>query len=102
MIDTIAKAHLLDEPARIVGTEQQADLAPPWRRLVSPARLKHGTVPVMATKAERRAARERVSVYHQTQLAELLSHVAAARKSSLILGLSTSLKSCAPFSSSPG
>jgi len=31
----------------------------------------------MATKAERRAARERVSAYHQSQLAELLSHVAA-------------------------
>lgn len=32
----------------------------------------------MATKAERRAARERVSAYHQAQLAELLSHVGAA------------------------
>jgi hypothetical protein len=31
----------------------------------------------MATKAERRAARERVSAYHQSQLAELLSHVGA-------------------------
>jgi len=31
----------------------------------------------MATKAERRAARERVSAYHQSQLAELLNHVAA-------------------------
>jgi hypothetical protein len=29
----------------------------------------------MATKAERRAARERVSAYHQSQLAELLSHL---------------------------
>ncbi len=29
----------------------------------------------MATKAERRAARERVSVYHQSQLAGRLSHV---------------------------
>jgi hypothetical protein len=27
--------------------------------------LKHGTVRVMATKAERRAARERVSAYHE-------------------------------------
>ena len=48
----------------------------PWCRLVSPgrgpARLKHGTVPVMATKAERRAARERVSACHESQLAELL------------------------------
>jgi hypothetical protein len=42
-----------------------------------PARLKHGTVPVMATNAERRVARERVSAYHQSQLAELLSHVGA-------------------------
>lgn len=32
----------------------------------------------MGTKAERRAARERVSAYHQAQLTELLSHVAAA------------------------
>ena len=32
----------------------------------------------MGTKAERRAARGRVSAYHQSQLAELLSHVAAA------------------------
>jgi hypothetical protein len=31
----------------------------------------------MATKAERRAARERVSAYHQSQLAGHLSHVAA-------------------------
>ena len=31
----------------------------------------------MATKAERRAARERVSAYHQSQLAELLSHAGA-------------------------
>ena len=32
----------------------------------------------MGTKAERRAAHERVSAYHQAQLAELLSHVTAA------------------------
>jgi len=32
----------------------------------------------VGTKTERRAARERVSAYHQSQLAELLSHVAAA------------------------
>ena len=31
----------------------------------------------MATKAERRAARERVSAYHQSQLAGLLGHVGA-------------------------
>ena len=32
----------------------------------------------MGTSAERRAARERVSAYHQSQLAELLNHAAAA------------------------
>jgi hypothetical protein len=32
----------------------------------------------VSTKAERRAARERVSAYHQSRLAELLSHVGAA------------------------
>ena len=32
----------------------------------------------MGTKAERRAAHERVSAYHQAQLAELLSHIEAA------------------------
>jgi thiamine pyrophosphate-dependent acetolactate synthase large subunit-like protein len=32
----------------------------------------------VATNAERRAARERVSAYHQAQLAELLSHVGTA------------------------
>ena len=38
------------------------------------------TVPsrIMGAKAERRAAREQVSAYHQARLAELLSHVAAA------------------------
>jgi len=41
-------------------------------------RLEYGTVPIVGTTAERRAARERVSAYHQPQLAELLSHVAAA------------------------
>ena len=39
--------------------------------------MKHGTVRVMATKAERRAARERVSAYHESQLAGLLGHVGA-------------------------
>ena len=39
--------------------------------------MKHGTVPVMATQAERRAARERVSAYHQSQLAGLLGRVGA-------------------------
>ena len=33
---------------------------------------------MVGTKAERRAARERVSAYHQAQLGELLSHVGAA------------------------
>jgi hypothetical protein len=32
----------------------------------------------VATNAERRAARERVSAYHQAELTELLSHVGAA------------------------
>lgn len=32
----------------------------------------------MGTKAERRAARERVSTYHQARLAELIEHIAAA------------------------
>jgi hypothetical protein len=39
--------------------------------------LKHGTVRVMAAKAGRRAARERVSAYHESQLAGLLGHVGA-------------------------
>jgi hypothetical protein len=34
--------------------------------------------PCRGHSAERRAARERVSAYHQSQLAELLTHVAAA------------------------
>ena len=32
----------------------------------------------MGSKAERRAARERVNAYHQAELAELLGHVAGA------------------------
>ena len=32
----------------------------------------------MATNAQRRAARDRVSAYHQAQLTELLGHVGAA------------------------
>jgi len=32
----------------------------------------------VGTKAERRAAQERVSAYHQPQLARLLSHIGAA------------------------
>jgi hypothetical protein len=39
--------------------------------------LEHGTVLIVGTMAERHAARERVSAYHQAQLAELLSHVTA-------------------------
>jgi hypothetical protein len=46
----------------------------PW---LSSGPLKHGTVRVMATEAERRAARERVSAYHESQLAGLLGHVGA-------------------------
>lgn len=34
--------------------------------------------PIVATKAERRAARERASAYHQAQLADLLRHVGEA------------------------
>jgi len=53
----------------------------PWCRVVSSGRglaqLKHGTVAVMAANAERRAARERVSAYHESQLAGLLGHVGA-------------------------
>src|SRR5262249_43324645 len=47
------------------------------RARVQPGRG-HGTVPIVGTEAERRAARERVSAYHHAQLAELLAHVAAA------------------------
>jgi hypothetical protein len=71
------------EQARIAaGTEQQVDLrrCPGVSQRASAGgrpRLKHGTVPVMATKAERRAARERVSAYHQSQLAGLLGRVGA-------------------------
>ena len=43
-----------------------------------PAWPGHGTVPIVSSKAERHAARERVSAYHQSQLAGLLSHVGAA------------------------
>jgi len=39
--------------------------------------LKHGTVPIMATKAERRAARERVTADHESQPAGLLGHAGA-------------------------
>ena len=44
----------------------------------APDLVQHGSVAIVGTKAERRAARERVSAYHQAQLAQLLSHVAAA------------------------
>jgi hypothetical protein len=40
--------------------------------------LERCTLQAVGTKAERHAARERVSAYHQAQLAELLTHVAAA------------------------
>jgi hypothetical protein len=49
-----------------------------WAAGPRPVWLGHGTVPVVGTSAERRAARERVSAYHQSQLAGLLTHVAAA------------------------
>jgi hypothetical protein len=44
----------------------------------APSRAEHSTVPIMGTKSERRAARERVSAYHHAQLAELLIHVGVA------------------------
>ena len=47
-------------------------------RAPAPDRLGHGTVPDQGTKAERQAARERVSAYHQAELAELLTNVVAA------------------------
>lgn len=45
-----------------------------------PAPEGYDTVPsqIMGTKAERRAAHERVSAYHQAQLGELLINVTAA------------------------
>ena len=44
----------------------------------APDLVEHSSVGIVGTKAERRAARERVSAYHQAQLAQLLSHVVAA------------------------
>ena len=58
--------------------------APSGRLLVlgpgRPRRIGWDTVPsqIMGTKAERQAARERVSAYHQAELAELLTNVVAA------------------------
>ncbi len=65
-------------PASKPGAQMATARCPGQR---PPAPDPGGTVvpyPVIGTKAERRAARERVSAYHQAQLAELLSHVAAA------------------------
>ena len=42
------------------------------------SRYGQGYRPIVDAKAERRAARERVSAYHQAQLAGLLSHVGTA------------------------
>jgi hypothetical protein len=47
-------------------------------RARKPVGLEYGTVPIVGTKAERRAAHEQVSAYHQAQLAGLLSHIRAA------------------------
>ena len=74
---------VVHSPPGIGDPEQRGDPAAclgdgwsvPGPRLAGPG---HGTVPIMGTKAERRAARERVSAYHHAQLAELLTHVAAA------------------------
>ena len=70
-----------EEACIVAGREHQVDLV---AALVSAGvprpeagPVKHGTVPVMAANAERRVARERVSAYHESQLAELLSHVGA-------------------------
>ena len=62
--------------------EQRADRAPAAVTAGGPGPcpvwLENGSVPAVSTKADRRAARERVSAYHQSQLAELLRHVGAA------------------------
>jgi len=74
---------LLTTAIAVLGTSVRAVFRYPhmWRYLEIRHRradpLKHGTVRVMATKAERRAARERVSAYHESQLAGLLGHVGA-------------------------
>jgi len=59
-------------------TQLSTDLSAYIRTAVSPGLA--GTLyrPIVATNAERRAARERVNAYHQAQLAELLTHVAPA------------------------
>jgi hypothetical protein len=88
----LTRSHCHQEPI-VIGARFAQPLEQEWRSvtmlitaiarypLVSPGRrpgrLKHGTVRVMATKAERRAARERVSAYHESQLAGLLGHVGA-------------------------
>jgi hypothetical protein len=64
------------------GTEQQLTARLHQWLLVSPgpasclSRTRYR--PIVSTKAGRRTARERVSAYHQSQLAELLGHVGAA------------------------
>jgi len=75
-------ADLISGTKRRFGWEEQAD---PRAASVTagdprphPAWPGHGTVPIVSSKAERHAARERVSAYHQSQLAGLLSHVGAA------------------------
>jgi hypothetical protein len=64
------------------GSEPGAQMATarcPGQRPPVPDRGGSGVPsPVMGTKAERRAARERVSAYYQAQPARLLCHVAAA------------------------
>ena len=49
-----------------------------WAAALRPVWRGHGTVPVVGTSAERRAPGERVSACHHSQLAGLLTHVAAA------------------------
>jgi hypothetical protein len=79
----LAGPTLVTTAIAVLGTSVRAVFRYPhmWRYLEIRHRragpLKHGTVRVMATKAERRAARERVSAYHESQLAGLLGHVGA-------------------------
>jgi hypothetical protein len=65
------------------GAERPRPCRPTSRtvRLVSLARGRLAAARyrrIVGTKAERRAAHERISAYHQAQLAGLLSHVGAA------------------------
>ena len=69
----MAGQHRGKPSAQTLATWPEVGLRPPAQDLVQ-----DGTVPIMGTKAERRAASDRVSTYHQAQLAELITHVVAA------------------------